>query len=257
MSLQVEPWEVLAEKRLSEIGETLLVGSGKGGVGKSVVSAALALALAKKGYKVGLFDLDVHGPSIPAILGIKNVRLTGSRRGLEPVPHRGMKVMSLAFLVGDNPLPLKGAAKTEVVEDIISNTDWGSLDYLVVDLPPGTGDEMLLSTRIFRRHTHRFLVVATPSIIALSVVKRLVSLLRDEKIRIAGIVENMATLSGGAPHPGSQLLEKYAETENLRVLAKIPFDETLEEVLLKGAGLENAPRFWHAVEGLAESLTGT
>ncbi len=251
----VEPWEILAERRMKEVGKILLVGSGKGGVGKSLIAAGLAEALKARGFRTGLFDLDIHGPSVPEILGVEKIELRGTREGLEPPSINGVKAMSVGFLVGKSPVPLRGAAKSEVVEDLIANTNWGHLDYLVVDLPPGTGEEVVDSLRVFRRFPHGFIVVATPSVLALSVVERLLRLLIDERISIEGLVANMATLPGGAPHPGLPVIEEFSKKQHIRLLAKIPFDLTLEEVLMKKAPLSDAKAFWESILELSETIS--
>lgn len=255
----MEPWRILVERRLKDIGKVILIGSGKGGVGKSIIAAATAAALGEKGYRVGVFDLDIHGPSIPRLFGIKSeeVKLKGSKEGLLPVEAGPVKIMSVEFLVGSNPIPLRGNAKTEVIEDLMSNTHWGSLDYLVVDLPPGTGDEVLLPLRVYRRHRHGFLVVATPSVLSIHVVRRLITLLLDEKVAIEGLVENMSTLPTGEKHPGSEMLESLAREYGIPIVAEIPYDPSLETVLLEGKSIREAAAFWSSVEKLAEALSGT
>jgi len=255
----MEPWRILAEKRLKGIGKVILVGSGKGGVGKSLIAAATAAALGEKGYRVGVFDLDIHGPSIPRLFGIEGdrVKLRGSKEGLLPVEAGPVRVMSVEFLVGSNPVPLRGNAKTEVIEDLISNTHWGELDYLVVDLPPGTGDEVLLPLRVYKGHRHGFLVVATPSILSIHVVRRLITLLLDERVAIEGVVENMSTLPTGERHPGSDMLKALAREYGVPVIAEIPYDPSLETVLLRGGSLREAEAFWSSVARLAEALSGS
>lgn len=247
-----EPWIISSLKKLRDAKRVVLVGSGKGGVGKSLLSAGLALSLSEKGYRVGLFDLDIHGPTSHIILGIEKPKLKSSKKGLEPLQYDNIKVMSIAFLIGDNPLPVFGSAKSSVISDLISNTAWGALDYLIVDLPPGTGDEVVLALRVFRQTNHGFAVVATPSVLSISVVERLVELLRDEKINILGLIENMATLPGGAPHPGDKVLAEFLAKNNLRLLGKMPFIPELEEYLLerrKPTGLEEFRRaLWNIAE---------
>ena len=131
------------KKSLSNIKHKLVVLSGKGGVGKSTVTANLALSLAKKGYSVGVLDGDMHGPSIPKILGVEDKRPKPSETGIEPVQAQpNLKVMSMGFLLQDKDSPViwRGPLKMAAIKQFIGDVSWGEIDYLIVDLPPGTGD---------------------------------------------------------------------------------------------------------------------
>ena len=138
--------EELLQSRLSHIKHRLVVMSGKGGVGKSTVAVSLAVSLARLGRKVGLLDADIHGPNLPKMLGLEGKRLSASEGGIIPEPvMENLSVVSMAFLIDnpDNPVVWRGPLKHTVIRQFVADVQWGELDYLIIDLPPGTGDEPL------------------------------------------------------------------------------------------------------------------
>jgi len=239
----------MARKSVSAVDRVLLVCSGKGGVGKSVIASSLALALKDLGRAVGLLDLDVHGPSAPLVLGSGEARLSGGREGLYPVDLDGLKVFSLHYYIEDKPVPVRGAVKESLVLSILAELAWGRLDYLVVDEPPGTGDEIMITIRVLGDKAGAVLVT-TPSVLSLSVVRRLLALLRDEGVRILGLVENMSYLV----YKG-EIVELFgrsrAEELGVRVLGRVPLDPSLDEAIVSGAGVRSAKLFWSAVQEIA------
>jgi len=223
-------------RNLSRIGRIITVAAGKGGVGKSVVAASLALTLGERGKNVGLLDLDVHGPSIPDILHARG-EIVASKEGLKPLSVHGIKVMSTGMLIGDNPLPTKGEDKRNIISFLVGLTNWGNLDYLIIDLPPGTGDETIWVLRALRGLKNvGVLVVTTPSILAVSVVRRLLSMLEDEKIRVIGIVENMAYFNceGKVYRPFGRFSEELVRRFKLKVIVSLPIDPSLEQTIYDG-----------------------
>ncbi len=219
----------LLERRLREISYVLLVGGGKGGVGKSLVAAVTSLLLARSGNKTGLLDLDLHGPSSIAILGVSDAPSETSE-GVVPPRVEGVRVMSIDLLARGRPLPLSGSAKEEVVKEVLAVTAFGPLDYLVVDLPPGTGDE-LLSAAKYLRGRRGALVVTTASPLSLSASRRSIEILRGLGIEVLGLIENMAAAEGGS------VVEKVAGELGARFLGRIPYDGELERLVGKsGAG---------------------
>ena len=187
--------DLLAKNRLGRIERVVLVGSGKGGVGKSLVACGLSLGLASKGFRTGILDVDVHGASVPDYLEVRPP-VHSSRLGLQPKKSRGVKVMSVTLFTGNNPVPLSGSQKHDLIVQLFGQTNWGPLDYLVVDLPPSTGDELRSVLRLFGNKS-RLVLVTTPSPRALSVVSRLRQLADSEKVPVEGIVLNMAYQEGG------------------------------------------------------------
>jgi len=212
----------LIDKRLSKTKRIISVASGKGGVGKSLVASCLALNLSKKGYEVGLLDLDIYGPSSHIILGIKDFSLPKEEKGILPHEISGIKFMSIVYFTGDKPAPLRGNDITNVIIEFLAVTQWGSLDFLIIDMPPGIGDETLDIIHLIKKS--EYLVVSTPSRVALGAVDKLLKILKELKLPIIGIVENMKTND-------LTLIEDYAEEKNFKYLGSISFDSSLENAI--------------------------
>jgi Mrp family chromosome partitioning ATPase len=182
------------ERRLCRIRNKVLVLSGKGGVGKSTVAANLAVSLVQAGKKVGLLDLDVHGPSIPRLLGLEGQQITGSKDGLLPVwLNDKLAVMSIGFLIDDKNTPViwRGPKKYGVIRQFLKDVVWGDLDYLIVDSPPGTGDEPLSAVQLLGAGASA-VIVTTPQDVAVADVRRCVTFCRQLALPIVGILENMS-----------------------------------------------------------------
>lgn len=186
-----------AEQRLANnlaaIKNKIVVMSGKGGVGKSSTAVNLALSLVKQGNKVGLLDIDLHGPSVPTLLGLEGHRPAVSEMGMVPIKRGDLKVMSIGFLIEsiDDALIWRGPAKAGVIQQFIKDVQWGELDYLVVDCPPGTGDEPLTIVQLLGTGTGAVLVT-TPQKVALVDVRKSVTFCKKMNLPILGIVENMS-----------------------------------------------------------------
>ena len=218
-------------KRLSHIRHKILVMSGKGGVGKSSVAAYLAVSLAGRGYRVGLMDVDLHGPSIPRLLGLKGKLLPGGPGG-KPFPVRylpKMEVMSIEVLMGDKDAATiwRGPLKGGVIRQFISDIEWMDLDYLIIDSPPGTGDEPLTVAQTIP--DAKALVVTTPQELALADVRKSINFCRKMNMDVLGIVENMSGLT--CPHCG-KIIELFkamggvetAKREHVRLLGSLPIE---------------------------------
>ena len=227
------------EEQNREIAETLrhikhkiLVMSGKGGVGKSSVAAYLAVTLAKRGYRVGLMDVDLHGPSIPRILGLRGAIGLGGRAGkMLPVKYLpNMEVISIETLLGENKDTAtiwRGPLKIGAIKQFISEIDWADLDYLVIDSPPGTGDEPLTVAQTIS--DAKALIVTTPQEISLADVRKSFNFCRQVRMEILGMVENMSGLK--CPYCGNIIDvfktrggQETAEKENIRLLATLPLE---------------------------------
>jgi ATP-binding protein involved in chromosome partitioning len=217
----VDPRTSVINKRLARISRIIAVSSGKGGVGKSMVATTLALTLTHNGCKVGLFDLDFTSPSTHMILNAENTQLK-EKKGIIPPTVHGLEYMSLVYFVGDNPAPLRGADVSNALIELLSVTQWGKLDFLVIDMPPGIGDAVLDLVRLIKRI--EFLIVTTPSLLAFETVKKQVSLLCALKMPIIGVIENMKM---DKAHGVQQETGKLG----LKFLGEIPFDPQVEDAI--------------------------
>ncbi len=220
---------------LERIKHKIVVMSGKGGVGKSTVAANLALALGRKGYSVGLLDVDIHGPTIPEMLGVASETPIIENKKLVPVRvSENIKLISIAFMLPDKDSPViwRGPMKSGVIRQFIGDVDWGELDYLVVDLPPGTGDESLSIAQMMPGSYA--LIVSTPQEIALLSVRKSINFAKMLKMQIVGIVENMSGFI--CPHCGEKTdlfksgrVKSVAEEFKIPFLGSIPIDPEIVE----------------------------
>jgi ATP-binding protein involved in chromosome partitioning len=215
----VDPRISIIDKRLKEVHNIIAVSSGKGGVGKSLVASTLALKLAKKGYKTGLFDLDFTSPSTHIILGDEGIQPKEEKGIVPPLVH-GLNYMSIVYYSREYASPLRGADVSNALIELLSMTRWGKLDFLVIDMPPGIGDATLDLIRLIKKI--KFLIVTTPSQLAFETVRKLISLLRDLRVPIIGVVENMKLNQ-------SKFIKQQVEGMNVAFLAEIPFEATIEE----------------------------
>lgn len=226
-----KPEDVKLMKKLSKIKHTIIVMSGKGGVGKSTVSVNIAVGLALRGYEVGILDADIHGPNVPKMLKLEDVRLEADENGIYPaeVPPR-IKVMSMAFLSQDKDTPIvwRGPMKMGALRQFIEDVYWGELDYLVVDLPPGTGDEPLTIAQLIS-NADGSVIVTTPQDVALLDSRKSVSFSNALELPVLGIVENMAGFV--CPHCKETVNlfkigggEKAANELGVPFLGRVPID---------------------------------
>lgn len=222
--------EELIKFRLSRIKNKITVLSGKGGVGKSTVAVNLAFSLALEGYKTGLLDVDIHGPSTPTMLGLVNTSVYSNGRFLEPATVGNLKVMSIGFLLGDQDAAViwRGPMKMNVIKQFIGEVEWGELDYLIVDCPPGTGDEPLSVIQLLGDPDGAVLVT-TPQEVASADVRKSVSFCRQLNLPVLGFIENMSGFACpecGTVTPifseggGDSLSEKY----DIPLIGRIPFE---------------------------------
>lgn len=246
------------QRRLCHIQRKILVMSGKGGVGKSSTAVNLALALAMQNQAVGLLDVDVHGPSVPKMLGVEGASLTMGEESLLPVNAHGLRVMSLGFLLEkpDAAVIWRGAMKHGAIRQMVGEIEWGYLDYLVVDCPPGTGDEPLSVAQTLGRGTQA-VIVTTPQDVAILDVKRSISFCRQLEIPILGILENMS----GFVCPGCGEVHhifKKGGGETLAAEAGIPFLGAIPlDPALAAAGDTGVPCLIAQPEGaVAQAFSG-
>jgi len=223
--------ELMLQGRMRDIGRKLLILSGKGGVGKSTVAANLAVSLAAAGKTVGLLDVDIHGPSIPKLMGLEGRRPTMDGAQVGPLQVAdNLKVMSIAFLLDSHTDAViwRGPRKYGVIRQFLKDVAWGQLDYLVVDSPPGTGDEPLSVAQLVGSPAGA-VIVTTPQDLSISDVRRCVSFCNALSLPVVGIVENMSGLI--CPHCGERINlfktgggQALAEEMNVPFLGRIPID---------------------------------
>jgi ATP-binding protein involved in chromosome partitioning len=219
------------EKRLVGIRHKLMVMSGKGGVGKTTVAVNLGVIMAREGLRVGLLDADIHGPNVPKMLGVELKPLGGARGGLRPIEVLpNLHIISMAYLIQDkdNPVVWRGPLKHSAISQFISEVEWGPLDFFIVDLPPGTGDEPLSVAHLIR-NVDGSIIVTTPQDVALLDSRKSVNFSRILKIPVIGIVENMSGMK--CPHCGKDIPlfkigggERAAKELNVPFLGRIPID---------------------------------
>jgi ATP-binding protein involved in chromosome partitioning len=214
----IDPRTSIINERLRKITTIIAVSSGKGGVGKSLIATTLALTLAKKNLKIGLFDLDFTSPSTHLILGAKNAQ-PKEEKGIIPPNVKGIEYMSLIYYTGNHATPLRGTDISNALIELLSLTKWSKLDYLIIDMPPGIGDATLDLIRLVKNL--KFLIITTSSQLAFETVKKLTSLLQNLKVPIIGVIENMKMNE-------TTKIKQQTEKLGLAFLGAIPYDPKVE-----------------------------
>jgi len=220
-------------KPLKGVKNIIAIASGKGGVGKSTLTANFALALSAEGAKVGVLDADIYGPSQPRMLGISGRPSSNDGKTLQPLESYNLQVMSIGFLVDEeSPMIWRGPMVTQALEQMLNNTDWNDLDYLIIDLPPGTGDTQL--TLAQKVPVSGSLIVTTPQDIALLDARKAYKMFEKVDIPVLGVVENMSThicsKCGHEEHIfGQDGGRKMAEQYELNFLGDVPLDLSIRE----------------------------
>jgi Mrp family chromosome partitioning ATPase len=219
-----------ARLSLTKIKKKFIVMSGKGGVGKSSVSVNLALALADKGYQVGLMDVDLHGPDIPHMLGLSGMLTADDTKKMVPISYSDhLKIISMESLMPnrDEAVIWRGPVKHSAIRQFIGDVNWGDLDYLIIDSPPGTGDEPLTVAQLIK--DAKAVIVTTPQEVALADIRKSISFCKNVRMKIFGIIENMSGFT--CPHCGQVVDlfgtgggEKTAKQYGIPFLGRIAFD---------------------------------
>ena len=240
----------------------ITIGSGKGGVGKTTIAVNLAIALARLGHKTGLLDADVYGPNVPLMMGIRDTPYAVEGR-IVPLEQYGVKLMSMGFVnPGDKPLIWRGPMLHSVMQQFVRQVDWGELDYLLIDLPPGTGDVAL--SLIQTAPITGAVVVTTPSEVALEDARKAILMFQQVKVELLGIIENMSYLV--IPESGQKLDifgqgggERTAEAMGVPFLGSLPLDpqvriggDTGRPVALLGPDDAKASGFYEIAERVVE-----
>lgn len=239
----IDPRIAAIESRMRGIKRVIAVSSGKGGVGKSLLASTLALALVRRGYRVGLFDLDFSSPSTHLILGVKGVK-PKEEKGIIPPLTDGLKYMSIIYYAGENAVPLRGEDISNALIELLSVTKWGKLDFLLLDMPPGIGDATLDLIRLIKGI--EFLVVTVPSRLAFETVRKLLDLLKELGIPVIGIVENMKRID-------QENIRQRLRRMEVDFYGEIHFDENVENAIGKRDILMRTT-FAHEVEKVSSWL---
>jgi len=230
--------------RMARIKHKIVVGSGKGGVGKSTVTVNLAVALKRRGYSVGIMDADITGPCIPKLMGVEDKKVRPGDEGIEPVDADGVKVMSMALLLEsrDSAVVWRGPMKMGALKQFLSEVNWGDLDFLLVDLPPGTSDEPISAVQLIP-DLDGAIIVTTPQEVALLDSRKAVNMFLMMKVPVLGIVENMSGLI--CPHCGEIIEvfktgggEKAARELDVDFLGTIPLDPEIGRLGDNGVAFE-------------------
>ncbi len=254
------------KNKLSKIGKKILVLSGKGGVGKSTVAAGLAATLAGEGKRVALLDVDFHGPSQPTLFGATHLRLGANGEELEPLVVAGVKLVSIGLLLDkeDSAVIWRGPAKMSVLKQLLEDTNWGELDALICDFPPGTGDEILSCCQLLEGDAE-VVVVTTPQEISLADCRKCLDFCRQLELPVIGVVENMSGFvcpDCGSRHDlfssggGAEL----ARAHGLRLLAQLPLDPVFMQGCDRGElplVIETRPQVEAEFKKLADAVLKT
>lgn len=264
---QMSEWErqqqdLLLKERMSKIKRSFIVMSGKGGVGKSTVAVNLAYALSMAGKKTGILDIDLHGPNIAKMLGIEKEAVRSSESGIEAVEvSENLKAISIALLGynPDQPIIWRGPAKAAVIKQLLSEVQWGELDYLIIDSPPGTGDEPLSACQLIPNATG-IIIVTTPQDVAILDARKSVLFAHEIKIPVAGIIENMSGFV--CPHCGKETDifkkgggERAAKELGVPFLGRVPFQHEFVEFGDKGTPFVSFGHKSRSAEAFKEIVT--
>ncbi len=224
------------EERMDAIKYKIIIASGKGGVGKSSFAVNLAVTLAVRGYTVGFLDGDIHGPAAGKFFGIENPHLTGEAGAFNPlITDDGIRVISMAFLLEkqESAVIWRGPMKMQMIDVMLADVNWGELDFLIIDTPPGTGDEILsLAQRI--KNVDGIVMITTPQSAAVNSAVKTITFAKSMKVPVLGVIENMGPFA--CPECGNEINlfgsgggERAAVTQNVPFLGLVPFDPVLEE----------------------------
>ncbi len=251
--------------KLAGVANIIAVGSGKGGVGKTTTAVNLSVALSKLGYRVGLLDADIYGPNVPLMVGANMPPKVLAENRIEPLTAHGLKVISVGFInPGDKPLVWRGPMLHSVIRQFLQQVDWGTLDYLIVDLPPGTGDVVISLVQTVP--LTGAIVVSTPSDVSLQDARKAIEMFKQVKVDVLGIVENMSNFI--CPHCQHEIdifskggVEKTARQFGLPFLGAVDLDPSIRRggdtglpVALGGEGSPNAKSFYELAKRITAEL---
>src|ERR1700731_1296325 len=248
---------------LPGVAHVVAVGSGKGGVGKTTVAVNLAVSLGKLGYRVGLIDADIYGPNVPMMLGVtRQPNIVGENR-IEPILAHGVKFISVGLISpGDKPMVMRGPMLHQIIRQFLQQVEWGELDFLIVDLPPGTGDVVISLVQTVP--LTGAIVVSTPSDVSLQDARKALEMFHQVNVEVLGIVENMSQFTCPHCHEVIDIFsrggaERLAKQANLAFLGSIELDPEIRHggdhglpIVLAGEGNAHARQFFEVARKVAE-----
>jgi ATP-binding protein involved in chromosome partitioning len=248
---------------LPGVSNIIAVGSGKGGVGKTTLAVNLATALVKMGYRVGLIDADIYGPNVPLMMGISQQPRVLENNQIEPLMAHGVKLISVGLISpGDKPLVMRGPMLHQIIRQFLQQVQWGELDFLVVDLPPGTGDVVISLVQTVP--LTGAVIISTPSDVSLQDARKALEMFHQVNVEVLGLVENMSQFT--CPHCNQVIdifsrggAERLAKQANLTFLGSIELDSEIRHggdrglpIVLAGEGNSHARQFFEVARKVAE-----
>ena len=237
----MDPRVAVVGKRLARVRRVAGFCSAKGGVGKTMCTSVAAAALAAGGSRVGILDLDLQGASTHLFLGV-SPRLPGEKEGILPLPvAENLSLMSVAVFTGERAMALRGGEVSDAIRELLAVTQWGELDYLLVDMPPGIGEEVLDLARLIPRMES--IVVSTPSSVSIAVVERLLAVLSEMDVRVPGVIANMTRGNAGG-------VRELARRRGVPFAGEVPYEEGVE----KAAGAPSRLAATGAAQALLRAL---
>lgn len=254
-------WTFMLAKSIPQVKNILAIASGKGGVGKSTTAVNLALAFSKKGMRIGILDADIYGPSIPLMLGITTRPEVTPEKKIHPIMAHGIQSMSIGYLVDEKaPMAWRGPMATGALQQLLNDTLWDNLDYLIIDLPPGTGDiQLTLAQKI---PVTAAVIVTTPQDLALLDARRAYEMFQKVKVPVLGIIENMSIhICSQCGHAESIFGQggghKMAEHYHIPLLGQLPLDIRIREATDRGQYTDNpnTPLYEKIAEEIVAKLT--
>jgi len=239
---KIEPKSQFLKKSIPGVKKILAISSAKGGVGKSTICANLAIAAAKQGFSIGLLDADIYGPSIPDLFNISEKPSADQNKKINPIIAQNIKLISMGFLIDKNaPMIWRGPMVINAIKSFLNDVNWGELDCLFVDLPPGTGDAILTFAQELK--VDGSIIITTPQKLSITDANRGIEMFKKTNIPVLGIIENMAYILDKNNNPsfpfGKNGAEELSKKQNVKLLDKIKIDETFNHCVEKGVVFEN------------------
>jgi len=242
---RIEPRKIYVKTKYRNIEKILAISSGKGGVGKSTISGFFSMYLAQKGYKVGLLDLDLYGPSCHLVLGANIKEYPKEEKGVVPPVAQGVYFMSSVFYTENRPLVVRGSGLNDAAIELLTITNWPDLDYLIIDMPPGLGDILLDVSELLPA---RFVVITNQSRISMESVNKLISYIKDQNLPFLGIVENMKMIE-------DNFIEMESKTQGIFYLGKVDFYPDIEKYYGNKREFSNS-KLYEDISKIWEKLNG-